>query len=108
MIDVFSKVARYFTLKKQIDDVVRAFDDDQPLMLQTDKGVQGLLKRYGIHDFATHEETKASIDERFNHTRKTRMWRYLTKHETWRYIEILQDVRITTRPSGASVSHRLR
>ena len=27
----------------------------------------------------------------FNQTLKKRMWRYLTKHETWRYIEVLQD-----------------
>ena len=32
-----------------------------------------------------------SIVERFNRTLKTHMWRYMTKHQTWRYIDVLQD-----------------
>ena len=61
-----------------------------PITLQTDKGseflnraLQKLLKEYGVHHFATHnEETKASIVERFNRTLKTRMWRYFTKKQS--------------------------
>ena len=71
-----------------------------PQTLQTDQGVefinrtvQALLKKNGIHHFSTHNaETKASIVERFNRTYKTRMWRYFTKHQTWRYIDVLQDL----------------
>ena len=67
--------------------------------LQTDQGleflnksVQALLKKYGIHHFSTHNvETKASIVERYNIALKTRMWRYFTKHQTWRYVDVLQD-----------------
>ena len=70
------------------------------MTLQTDtdleflnRGVQGLLKRYGIHHFSTYnEETKANIVERVSRTLKTRMWRYVTKHETWRYKDILQNL----------------
>ena len=57
------------------------------------KSVQALLQHYGIHHFSTHNaETKASVVERFNRTLKTRIWRYFTKHQTWRYIDVLQDL----------------
>ena len=70
-----------------------------PITLQTDKGseflnrsVQKLLQQYGVHHFSTHnEETKASVVERFNRTLKTRMWRYFTKSQSVRYLDVLQD-----------------
>ena len=74
-------------------------NNNRPTTLQTDKGseflnrpLQRLLKEYGVHHFATHnEETKASIVERFNRSLKTRMWRYFTKKQTIRYVDALQD-----------------
>ena len=76
------------------------FSRGWPKTLQTDQGleflnksVQAILKKHDIHHFSTHNaETKASIMERFNRTLKTRMWRYFTKHQTWRYIDVLQDL----------------
>ena len=73
---------------------------NKPLItLQTDKGseflnraLQKLLKEYGVHHFATHnEETKASIVERFNRTLMIRMWRYFTKKQSVRYVDVQQD-----------------
>ena len=69
-----------------------------PNTLQTDKGttflnrsLQELLNENGVHHFATHNgETKASIVERFNRTLKTRMWRYFTKAQSVRYVDVLQ------------------
>ena len=94
VIDVFSKRAWCVPLKnKSAVSLVAAFapllGDKAPITLQTDKGteflnraLQKLLKEYGVHHFATHnEETKASIVERFNRTLKTRMWRYFTKKQ---------------------------
>ena len=105
VIDVFSKVAWCFPMKnKSAASLVAALDSTfsrgWPKTLQTDQGleflnksVQALLKKHGIHHFSTHNaETKASIVERFNRTLKTRMWRYFTKHQTWRYIDVLQDL----------------
>ena len=74
-------------------------NNNRPTTLQTDKGseflnrpLQRLLKEYGVHHFATHnEETKASVVERFNRSLKTRMWRYFTKKQTIRYVDALQD-----------------
>ena len=104
VIDVFSKVAWCIHLKnKSAASLVTAlkstFTNGWPKTLQTyqrleflNKSVQALLKKYGIHHFTTpNSETKASIAERFNKTLKTRMWRYFTKHQTWRYVDVLQD-----------------
>ena len=105
VIDVFSKVAWCVPMKnKSAASLVAALDSTfskgWPKTLQTDQGleflnksVQALLKKHDIHYFSTdNAETKASIVERFNRTLKTRMWRYFTKHQTWRYIDILQDL----------------
>ena len=104
VIDVFLKVAQCVPMKNKtaaswVAALTTTFTDDWPKTLQTDQGleflnksVQALLQKYGIHHLSTHNaETKASIMERFNRTLKKRMWRYLTKHQTWRYIDVLQD-----------------
>ena len=105
VIDVFSRVAWCVPMKnKSAASLVTALDSTfskgWPKTLQTDQGqeflnksVQRLLKKHGIQHFSTHNaETKASIVERFNNTLKSRMWRYFTKHQTWRHIDILQDL----------------
>ena len=105
VIHVFSIVAWCVPLKNKsaaslVAALTTTFIEDYPLTLQSDqglaflnKGVQALFKKYGIHHLSTHNaETKASIVERFNRTLKTRMWRYFTKHQTWRNIDVLQDV----------------
>ena len=102
VIDVFSKRAWCIPLKnKSAVSLVAAplLSNKAPITLQTDKGseflnraLQKLLKEYGVHHFATHnEETKASIVERFNRTLNTRLWRYFTKKQSVRYIDVLQD-----------------
>ena len=118
MIDVFSKVA---WCEERVRDVVGSSADNhvhQRLTkeLQTDQGleflnksVQTLLKKYCIHHLSTHNaETKANIVERFNRTLKKRMWRYLTKHQTWRYIDILQDLVQSYNNTPTSASAWLR
>ena len=105
VIDVFSKVAQCVPMKnKSAASLVAALSttltNDWPKTLQTDQGLeflnksfQVLLREYGIHHFSTHNaETKASIVERFNRTLMTRMWRYFMKHQTWPYIDVLQDL----------------
>ena len=105
VIDVFSKVAWCVPMKNKaaaslVAALTTTFTKGWPDTLQTDQGleflnksVQALLKKYGIYHFSTHNaETKASIVERFNTTLKTRMWRYFTKNQTWRYIDVLQDL----------------
>ena len=101
VIDVFSKVAWCVPMKNKsaaslVAALVSTFNKGWPKTLQTDQGLEFLNKSVqtrNIHHFSTHNaETKASIVERFNRTLKTRMWRYFTKHQTWRYIDILQGL----------------
>ena len=104
-IDVFSKRAKCIPIpSKSAASLVAAlriaFADDPPQTLQTDRGmeflnksVQTLLRKRGVHHFATHNaETKASIVERFNRTLKEHMWHYFTKVQSWRYIDVLPDL----------------
>ena len=77
VIDIFSKFAWAIPIKNKTgDSITRAFKiifkDRIPTKLHTDKGLefinkstQNLFKRKGIHWFATENETKAQVVERF-------------------------------------------
>ena len=54
--------------------------------------VQSFLKQNGIDFFTTNSEQKASIVERFNRTMKGRMYKYFTAKNTYRYIDVMQDL----------------
>ena len=104
VIDVFSKKAWSIALKnKSASSLTAAFrrllrNNDGPQTMQTDKGkeflnrqLQDFLKQKGIRHFTTHnEDTKACIVERFNRTLKTLMWKYFTKYQTLRYLDMVQ------------------
>ena len=106
VIDVFSKKAWSIPLKnKSASSLTAAFrrllkNNDGPQTMQTDKGkeflnrqLQDFYKQKGIRHFTTHnEETKACIVERFNRTLKTRMWKYFTKYQTLRYLDVVQHL----------------
>ena len=71
----------------------------KPNRLQTDKGkefvnkmVQAFLKENAIHHFASETDQKAAMVERFYRTLKTRMWKYSTAKNTYRYIDVLDDL----------------
>ena len=70
-----------------------------PGMFHTDKGTeftnkqfQKLLKEHNIRFFTTHNETNASIVERFNRTLKGKIWKYFTANNTSKYTDILQKL----------------
>lgn len=107
VIDVFSKYAWARCLKtKQARVVADAFEDifitgkRIPLNVQTDKGkefigkpVQKLFKKYNINFYvARNPDTKAAVVERFNRTLKTKMFRYFTYTNSYRYVDVLQDL----------------
>ena len=106
VIDVFSKRLFATTLKRKTGEQVvtaleRIVDEDNkdttPRCLQTDKGteftgvqVQRWLEERGIKYFTTQNpDVKAAVVERVNRTLKTRMWRYLTQNNTFRYVDVL-------------------
>ena len=104
-IDVFSKYAWVIPLKsKNGTDMVEAFSkvliDRRPIHLQTDKGTeflnknfQSLLRKNDIIFYTSeNDDIKASVVERFNRTIKTKMWKYFTYKNTYRYIDVLKDL----------------
>jgi hypothetical protein len=104
-IDVFSKYAWVLPIKsKSGSSLTEAFStllvDRNPAHLQTDKGTeflngsfQSLLSKHAIRFYTSeNDDIKASVVERFNRTLKTKMWKYFTHKNTYRYIDILQDL----------------
>ena len=67
--------------------------------LQTDQGkkfynrhVQRLLDQYGIHHYSTRGEPKAAVAERFNRTLKELTYKYMTAHNTLKYLDALPEL----------------
>lgn len=107
VIDVFSKYAWVVPLKsKKAQEVASAFegifkkDHRVPVNLQCDKGgefsgraMQNMLKKYDINFYVTkNPDVKAAVVERFNRTLKTKMFKYLTFKNNFRYIDVLQKL----------------
>lgn len=107
VIDVFSKYAFARAIKKKNSETIKkCFDsifteaEATPRHLQSDKGsefvsrdVKQFLKQKNINYYTTNNpDIKASIVERFQRTLKMKMWRYFTHNNTYKYIDILQDL----------------
>lgn len=104
IIDVFSKYAWAIPIKKKTgNDIAEAFQnifkERIPRKIHTDKGLefinkptQELFKKHKIHWFATENETKAQVVERFNRTLKSKMWKYFTQNITKKWIDILPNL----------------
>ena len=104
VIDLFSKFAFARALKNKTGETVLNAVKDiietsgrEPDNIQSDEGTeftQTALKRYlssrGINIYSTYSEMKASVVERFNRTLKTKMWRYFTHANTYKYVDVLQ------------------
>jgi hypothetical protein len=101
-IDVFSKFAWAIPIKNKtgkalVEAVRKIFTTRKPTNFQTDKGSEFVnkpflkfLKAEGVHFFTTeNEDIKAAIVERFNRTLKEKMWRYFTKTNRLRYIDVV-------------------
>jgi L-rhamnose mutarotase len=78
----------------------KIFRDKTPTLLQTDRGteflnheVQDLFKKHNIkHYWSFNDDVKASCVERFNRTIKTKLFRYLTHHNTHRWVDVIEDL----------------
>lgn len=103
VIDVFSRFCWIRPLKnKSSASIIKAFTSifesgRKCYVLQTDKGSEFLnrqfkrfLKENDVRHFSTESDVKASMVERLNRTIKTKMWRYFTHRNTYRYIDVLQ------------------
>lgn len=107
VIDVFSKYGWIRPLKrktgKEVNEAfVSIFKEDgrKPINLQCDKGREfvshvskNFFKKHDINFYTTRNpDTKAAVAERFLKTIKTRLWRYFTYKNTFRYIDVIQDL----------------
>ena len=66
--------------------------------LHTDQGkefynrrVKRLLDKYDIQHYSTAGEPKASVAERFNRTLKELTYKYMTSHNTPKYLDALPE-----------------
>ena len=107
VIDIFTKRAWTIPIKtKSGKEMLSAFQQlfkdahpMKPARLQTDAGkeflntdVQGFFKREVVHHFVSNSDQKAALVERFNRTLKSRIWTYITAHQTLHYLDILPKV----------------
>jgi len=106
-IDVFSHYMRTFPLKttqvKETADALtlnRIFQGgNKPEKLRSDKGVKfrnkevsRLLKEKGVEHFVTQNEQKSSYAEKAIKTIKSKISRYMTRHQTHRWIDVLDSI----------------
>ena len=104
VIDVFSKYLWLGKLKdRKGDSIARAFEDifkdgRLPNRIRTDMGqefksllVQRILKSAGIQHLYAYNEVKASVSERAINMIKTKIYRYFTYKQSYRYIDRIQD-----------------
>lgn len=106
VIDVLSRFAFSVPIKsKDPETVSKAFEqilkssDRKPFTVASDAGkeftgkaFQNMLKKRKIHFFVSTSDQKCPVIERWNRTLKTRMWRFFTNSNTYRYLDILQDL----------------
>ena len=104
IIDVFSKKAWAFKLKNKkaltvLEPLKSLMDTRKPKRVHCDEGNEFLnsdckkyMEKNGINLYVTRSDLKASIIEKFNRTLKTKMWKYFTHNNTFRYINILDDI----------------
>ena len=102
VIDIFSRYTWSMPLKaKTANSITTAlkylFQNRKPITTQSVKGtgfvnatVQQYLKRQEANFHTTHNhDIKGAIIERFNRTLKTRMYKYFTKNNTYRYLDVM-------------------
>ena len=105
IIDLFSRFCRARALKKKKGvEVVEAFqsvlaDGNKCEVLRTDRGTEftnrqfeDYLSKERIYHLKTYSETKASYAERMNLTLQRKLYRYFYEKQTYKYIDVLQDI----------------
>ena len=83
------------------DAIANVFETDGrvPQRMRTDRGreldnklVRELLTDNDVHYYTTFSETKANYAERVIKTIKSRLFKYMYDRQTYRYIDVLQDI----------------
>jgi transposase InsO family protein len=104
VIDVFSRYAWSVPLKDETGMSIAAalttlFKIESPLPYNqiqvqfVNATVQQYLKRQGVDFHTAHNpDIKWAVTERFNRTLKTKMYKYFTKNNTYRYFDVLNNL----------------
>lgn len=106
VIDVGSRYGFSLPIKtKQPEVVAAAFEkilkqsNRKPVIVASDAGkeftakyFQNMLRKHKIYFFVPTSDSKCPIVERWNRTIKTRMWKYFTHNNTFRYLDILPSL----------------
>ena len=58
----------------------------------TNRKFKRVLHDVGINYYVTFSENNAAVVERFNRTLNTKMWRFFTHSNSYRYIDVLQGL----------------
>jgi transposase InsO family protein len=102
VIDIFSRYAWSVPLKDNTGTSIMTalkflFQNRKRISLQSDNGtdfvnlnVQQFLIRQGVDFHTTHNlDIKGAVIEGFNRTLKTKMFKYFTKNNTYRYLDVI-------------------
>jgi len=81
-------------------NLIALFHNRKPITIQSDKGtefvnaaVQQYLKRQGVNFYTTHNpDIKGAVIEHINKALKTRMFKYFTKNNTHRYLNVIEKL----------------
>ena len=105
VIDILSRYGWVRPLKsKHGVEVARAFssifrEGRIPKRIQSDQGkefenrpVKALFSHHHIELFSVKSAYKAAIVERWNRTLKTKLWKYFTAFNTYKWIDVIQDI----------------
>ena len=105
MIDIFSRYAWSVPLKGKTGTSSTSaskslFQNRKPITIQSDKGIEfanasarKYLKCQGVNFYTTHNpEIKGAVTKRFNKSPKTRMYKYNTKNNTFRYLDFIDKL----------------
>lgn len=105
MIDIFSRFVWARPLKsksgkdvgKQIDDIFK--QGRTPVSIRSDGGqeldnkdVNAVWKKWGVKHYITHNQPQANYAERSIKTIKSKLYKYMKRNKTWKYIDVLQNV----------------
>ena len=106
LIDVFSRYVWTYPVKNKNGETIASvlkhhFDNVErvPIYFQTDLGtefynrhVKKVLNEFDIKHYSVDSDKKAAIVERAIRTLKQKLYRYFTRFQTYRYIDVLADV----------------
>ena len=106
VIDILSRFAWARPLRtKQGKEVADAIEDilktskRTPRRLQTDQGkefynasVKRLLEKFDIELFSVMSPNKCALVERWNRTLKTKIWKYFTSRNTYKWLDVLPEI----------------